>query len=202
MSVVASEGIDRLTMRRLAAELDTGAASLYVYVRNITELHGRLIDRLIAELDVSWDPSGDWRARLRAVLTDYVGLLVRHPGLARSALVVWPDGPHYLDLVESVLTLLVAGGVPRESAAWGVDLLLQYATAAAAEWATRGESDEQEDGDIADSLSHADASRHPLVAELGATMMVGGEHGERLAWFLDVLITGIATTPRADAAHA
>jgi hypothetical protein len=28
------EGLSRVTMRRLAQELDTGAASLYVYVRN------------------------------------------------------------------------------------------------------------------------------------------------------------------------
>lgn len=199
MSVIVSDGIDRLTMRRLATELDTGPASLYVYVRNLTELHAHLIDRLIAELDVSWDPSGDWRTRLRTVLTDYVEVLVAHPGLARSALVVWPDGPHYLDLVELVLTLLMAGGVPKTNAAWGVDLLLQYATAAAAEWSTRGEDDEQAEGDIADSLSHADPARHPLVAEFGPTVMVGGEPGERLAWFLEVLITGIAMTPREDA---
>src|ERR1022692_1858482 len=34
VGVMQAEGLDRVTMRRLAQELDTGAASLYVYVRN------------------------------------------------------------------------------------------------------------------------------------------------------------------------
>lgn len=39
-------------MRRLAAELDTGLASLYVYVyvRNVAELHGAILDELLAGL--------------------------------------------------------------------------------------------------------------------------------------------------------
>lgn len=46
------EGLERVTMRRLAAELDTGLASLYVYVyvRNVAELHGAILDELLAGL--------------------------------------------------------------------------------------------------------------------------------------------------------
>ena len=38
LDIVRSEGIDALTMRRLAQALDTGPASLYVYVANQAEL--------------------------------------------------------------------------------------------------------------------------------------------------------------------
>ena len=42
-----AEGLDRVTMRRLAQELDTGAASLYVYVRNTAELHAAMLEELL-----------------------------------------------------------------------------------------------------------------------------------------------------------
>jgi hypothetical protein len=37
--VIQAEGLDRVTMWRLAQELDTGAASLSVCVLNTAELH-------------------------------------------------------------------------------------------------------------------------------------------------------------------
>lgn len=197
MAVLTGDGFERLTMRRLAADLDTGPASLYVYVANTTELHALVIDRLLAGLDLEWAGRGDWRLRLRELLTDYVALLVRHPGLARSALAVWPDGPHYLDLVELILRLLTSGGVPADRAAWGVDILLQLATAMAAEYSTRGERDDQDVADLATALDTATPERHPILTGLGPARMLGGERGARRDWALDAAITGVAGTPLA-----
>ena len=42
-----AEGLEHVTMRRLAAELDTGPASLYVYVRNTAELHAAMLEGLL-----------------------------------------------------------------------------------------------------------------------------------------------------------
>ena len=40
-------GVERVTMRRVAAELDTGPASLYVYVRDTEELHTAVLEELL-----------------------------------------------------------------------------------------------------------------------------------------------------------
>jgi len=197
VGVLESDGIGRLTMRRLAEELDTGPASLYVYVRSTTELHALLIDRLLATLDLTWDGRSDWRHRLRSLLTDYGDLLMANPGLADSALVTWPQGPNYLDLVELMLRLLSAGGAPPARAAWGVDVLLQQATAMAAEYGGRGRSAEGQDvADLLAAFEDASPQRHPLLTALGAQEMVGGERGERRGWGMDVTISGIFATPR------
>src|SRR4051794_18824654 len=161
MTVLEGDGFEKLTMRRLATDLDTGPASLYVYVRNTQEIHALLIDRLLADLDVSWSGRGEWQGRLRRLLVDYIGVLLEHPGLARSAVTTWPQGPHYLDLVEFVLRLLTAGGVPARRAAWGVDVLLQQATAMAAEYGTRGDDDGQDPGDLLSAFDETDPGRHP-----------------------------------------
>lgn len=196
MTVLDEDGFEKLTMRRLAADLDTGPASLYVYVANTTELHALVIDRLLADLDLDWDPSVEWHTRLRELLSAYVSLLVGHPGLARSALVVWPNGPHYLDLVESVIGLLTRGGVPVGRAAWGVDVLLQLATGMAVEYGARGAGEGQQVADLIETLQSATPARHPILTDLGPAGLVDGDQNERRDWALDAIIAGVAGTPR------
>src|SRR3954469_3150823 len=135
--VMRAEGLERVTMRRLAQELDTGPASLYVYVANTAELHAAVLDALLGEVDLTGRDGGDdWRGRLHAVMTSYTLVLFEHPQLARSALVARPSGENSLGRVEAILDLLARRGAGREQVAWGVDKLLQDATATAAEHAT------------------------------------------------------------------
>jgi AcrR family transcriptional regulator len=126
LRLMDADGLERLTMRKLAAALDTGPASLYVYVRNTAELHAAILDRLL--LDLEPPAEGDWRERLVAQFSDYTELLFRHPGLARSLVAVRPTGPQFLTFVDRALGELHRGRVPARQAAWGVDLLLQLAT--------------------------------------------------------------------------
>ncbi len=63
LAIMRAEGLAKITMRRIAAALDTGAASLYVYVRDTEDLHAQLLDALLA--DVVVPEAGDWRQRLK-----------------------------------------------------------------------------------------------------------------------------------------
>lgn len=193
--IMRAEGLDRVTMRRLAQELDTGPASLYVYVRNTDELHAAVLDALLGEVDLQ--PAGDWRVRLRAVLGSYSRLLFDNPSLAQSALVARPSGANYLNLVEAVLALLKAAGVPDDRAAWGVDLLLLQATATAAEHSAQaGRFDAADDWNaLRAALAGADPAVHPRIAALGDDL-VSGPPMDRHRWGFDVLINGVLGTPR------
>jgi AcrR family transcriptional regulator len=72
VAVLRAEGLERTTMRRVAQELDTGAASLYVYVRNTAELYAAILDELLGGVDLSPAAApGDWRGRLSQILTSY-----------------------------------------------------------------------------------------------------------------------------------
>src|ERR1700761_7653265 len=46
--VLRAEGLGKVTMRRVAQQLDTGHASLYVYVRDTADLHAQVLDALLA----------------------------------------------------------------------------------------------------------------------------------------------------------
>ncbi|RNG24095.1 TetR/AcrR family transcriptional regulator [Streptomyces botrytidirepellens] len=196
------EGLERVTMRRLAQELDTGPASLYVYVRNTAELHAAVLDELLAGVDLSPAAAeGDWRERLVRILMSYTELLFEHPGLARSAVAARPFGKNFLNLTEAVLALLHEGGVVPDRAAWLIDVLLQFCTATAAEHAWRGPDEDghnEEDWEaLAAGLMGASERTHPRIAALGPRLLSGSPQ-ERLVWGFHVLINGVAHTPVPD----
>jgi AcrR family transcriptional regulator len=198
VALLRAEGLERVTMRRLAAELDTGAASLYVYVRNTAELHAAVLDEMLVPLALMPnDESESWADRVRGVLWSYTGILIEHPALARSALVTRPSGSHFLALVERLLALLAEGGVAAGRAAWGIDLLLQFATSVALEHGTRNETagTQDEEEAVAEALRGAAGSgRYPAIAAIGEAVLTGGA-AERYGWGVAVLLSGIAMTP-------
>ncbi|WP_181860700.1 TetR/AcrR family transcriptional regulator [Streptomyces diacarni] len=196
--VMRTEGLRRVTMRRLATELDTGPASLYVYVANTAALHAAVLEELLGEVDLGPVAApGEWRERLAAVLVSYTRVLFAHPELAHSALVARPAGPHYLALVEGVLALLHEGGVPGGQAAWGVDVLLQVATATAAEQSARQDDDaaKEEHHALVRALAEAPPGTHPRIAALGDDLTSGTPH-QRLRWIFQAVVNGTSATPR------
>ncbi len=199
VDLMRAEGLERVTMRRLAKELDTGPASLYVYVRNMAELHAAVLDELLGAVDLSpATADGEWRDRLVRILTSYTSVLFEYPGLAQSALVARPFGKHYLKLLEALLALLDEGGLEPDRAAWLVDLLLQFATATAAEHAHRAPGDTaQSEADwqaLATVVRDVSPRTHPHIAALGPRLLSGSPQ-DRLAWGFDVLIAGARHAP-------
>ena len=72
-----TEGIDGLSMRRLAEELDAAAMALYRHVANKDDLLDGMIDLVFAELDF---PTGSgWRAAMRERALGMRQALLHHP---------------------------------------------------------------------------------------------------------------------------
>lgn len=192
LSILREEGLDKVTMRRVAAALDSGHASLYVYVRDTEDLHAQILDVLLGELSPSADGAGTWRDRLKALLISYVELLFRYPEIARMAMSTQPSGPNYLALVETIAALLGEGGVTGRAAAWGVDLLVLYPTAVAVEHGAAGSAVQKAEdlSALATQLAYVDGERYPHIARLG-TELVSGDGAERFDWAFNVLLDGI-----------
>ena len=192
--ILRDEGLDKVTMRRVAAALDTGHGSLYVYVRDTEDLHAQILDVLLQEVIPQGGGAGSWRDRLKTLLTGYGDLLFRYRGIARMAMSTQPSGPNYLALVEAILALLHEGGAADGPAAWGVDLLLLYPTAIAVEHSNPRTSTQKAEAlsDLGTQLAHTDAARYPHIARLGAAL-VEGDGSARADWAFDVLLDGILT---------
>jgi AcrR family transcriptional regulator len=195
LTILRSDGLDRVTMRRIACALDTGPASLYVYVRNTEDLHAQILDALLAPVPSAAVGDGTWQDRIKAVLTGYSLVLFQHPEMARMALSTQPSGPNYLSLVDAILGLLLEGGVGETEAAWGVDLLLLAMTAEAAEHTERGPDEAKADlTALGRQLASAEPGLYPNISRLGGRLL-SGTGGGRLDWALDVLLAGLLNAP-------
>jgi AcrR family transcriptional regulator len=189
LHILERDGLSALSLRRVAAALDTGAASLYVYVANLEEVHALMLDRALAAVQPTDAAGLPWRDRLKAFLLAYLHVLYKRQGLAQLALSTIASGPNSLRIWEALLRLLKEGGVDDLTAAWGVDLLTLYVTAIAAEQNIRRECHQGLER-VKNALSTVSEKQFPLVFALKETLLSGG--GEtRAEWALDVIVDGI-----------
>ena len=203
LAIVRDEGLDALTMRRLAQALDTGPASLYVYVANRDELRELLFDAAIAAVETEPTDPARWREQLHALAARAVEVMaLDYPGIARLAMSHIPSGENSMRVAESMLSLLKAGGVEEQAAAYAVDLLGTYINAIAYEqslYATlRGEpeGDVREVEEVAERFAALSPERYPTLTALGP-LMTRGDGRQRFTLGLDVLINGLLATPAA-----
>jgi AcrR family transcriptional regulator len=205
LTVLDRDGLDAVTMRAVAQELNTGAASLYAHVSNKEELAELMLDRVMGEITVP-DPDPErWQDQIRALAREIVRVLTGHPGIARVALeTLVPVGPNALAGTERMLAILRAGGLPDRVVALAIDLLATFTTAVALE-RSRWIAATRAGGDLArrlaqtnDYLSALPPDRFPhLLAMQAVSAHVGGE--ERFEFGLDVLIAGISALASSDA---
>jgi AcrR family transcriptional regulator len=131
LRIADSDGLDAVSMRRVAGELDTGASALYVYVGNRDDLLNAMFDHVMAPVAAAAAPAGDWRQRLAWLLLASVAAAAGHGGLARVALTSVPDGPSAIAITARVSDLLAEGGIGADTIPAALDLLGLFVTAAA-----------------------------------------------------------------------
>ncbi|MCM1973860.1 TetR/AcrR family transcriptional regulator [Streptomyces sp. G1] len=196
LDILDRDGLDALTMRRVAKELDTGPASLYVYVANRDDLMAAMLDQALAPVPHTAPPAGTgWRERLHALMRAAIEAMSRHEGLAQVALGAIPTGDNALLVIDRMLALLKEGGLDDTTAAWAVDLLYLHAAAAAAEQSAYDTKAQDEQTAVAAADAHFAAlppDRYPMVTALRGPLFAPGD---RDAWGIDVLINGILRTP-------
>jgi AcrR family transcriptional regulator len=118
------DGLDALSMRRIADELDTGPASLYRHVGSKDGLLDLVFDRVIGEQEVP-DPDPErWPEQVKEVARAMRATIARHPAIARVSLGRIPTGPNALQFIERLLAILRAGGLSDKLAVDGSQLLM------------------------------------------------------------------------------
>jgi TetR/AcrR family tetracycline transcriptional repressor len=117
VQLLDQEGLDALTMRRLAEQLKVTQGALYRHVKDKDDLMVLLADEISGQvptvaLDVPW----------QRALTDLAGayrrVLLSHRDAARLLASIPPAGPRRLQHIESTLRLLVDAGFSDRDAAW------------------------------------------------------------------------------------
>jgi AcrR family transcriptional regulator len=197
LEVLRAEGMDAVSMRRVASELGTGPASLYAHVAGKDELLDLLYDQVISTIPLPEPDAARWREQVTQLWVDSRETLARAGDIARYTLGRVPMGPNALRVAEVTMALLRAGGVPDQAVAWAVDVVGMYVTANAVEDAVtadlaRAGRDPREYYDqVHDYFSGLPADRFPVIAALAPQMMTG-DANERFRFGLELLVGGLA----------
>jgi AcrR family transcriptional regulator len=114
-AIVAAEGVGKLTMRRIGAELGADPTAVYRHFRNKGELLMELADRMFGTLP-EVDPDQDWRERFKAEMRHAVARYRSHPDLATLLAKQPLDTPSLQGIAEGELAMLAERGVaPRDA---------------------------------------------------------------------------------------
>jgi AcrR family transcriptional regulator len=105
ISVADGGGLDAVSMRSIAVELGTGAASLYRYVSSRDDLLDLMIDATAAECRLQ-PPTGDPITDLVAVAEGLHEVMTRHPWLPELAVTRPALGPGGVAVLDHVLAIL------------------------------------------------------------------------------------------------
>jgi AcrR family transcriptional regulator len=116
------DGLDALSMRRLATMLDVDPMSLYHHVRDKEALLDAMGDALVARIERP-QPSGDWVAQLRGLILAARATMLRHPWSARVLDSREQPGAATIAHIDAVLGILRGGGVPLDLAHHALHLL-------------------------------------------------------------------------------
>ena len=126
-----AEGLEALSMRRVAERLGVGTMSLYTYVPGKAELLDVMLDTVLAEEARPDEAAGGWRAGLERRAREDWALYHRHPWIlqitpSRSLL-----GPNETDLFEATMRVVDGIGLGGAEMVLVVSLVAEYTRGAA-----------------------------------------------------------------------
>lgn len=198
--VLDRDGLDGVTMRAVADELQTGGASLYAHVAGKDALVELLLDRIFAEVPLP-DPidPARWQEQTREIVRAIRATLGAHRDVARASLGTVPTSANALVISERLVAALKAGGLSDQVVAFGIDLLALYATATAFEESLyikdglSPEDFERWKNEMRDYMASLPTDRFPLLVALADPLTAGSVEGdERFSFGLDVILAGLA----------
>jgi TetR/AcrR family transcriptional regulator, tetracycline repressor protein len=169
-----ADGLEALTIRKLAAELGVTPMALYWHFRSKDELLEGLAERVWSEIDVAVDRSAPWPAQLRGLLESLLRVLRAHPAAPQLLMQGEKQSEAALNATEVTLEVLRGAGFdPQDasaiarSALWtGLMLVMSEP---GVEWLTADERTEaQRKKQVA--LASLPPARYPRLVECAIPM--------------------------------
>lgn len=187
------DGLDGVSMRRVAEHLRTGPASLYRHVANRDELITAMVEHVTGEYTYPDAADLDWRESMHALAQQEWAAMLAHPWLlAANATTTPPFGSSSLAAMEWALTALAGAGLSPLESARAVMTINNYVQGAArvALGARETEADSDPGTGWQRRLADVDLGGFPHLRDLihGSPPAAGRD------WFtggLDVILDGI-----------
>ncbi|MGW9587341.1 TetR/AcrR family transcriptional regulator [Microbacterium sp. NPDC055455] len=187
------EGVDGLSMRRLADALEAGAMSLYHYVANKDELLDAMTDVVFEEIELPSEET-DWQSAMRRRAVSARQALARHPwaiGLMESRT---SPGPANLRHHEAVIACLRKAGFSVLMATHANWLLDSYVYGFALQASSLPFDTADELADMAEDvyLPQLPPDEFPYLNESAAALAAAGfDPTEQFTFGLDLVLAAL-----------
>ena len=197
LSLVDGEGIEALSMRRLAKELGVDPMAIYHHLPNKRALLSALIEQVFSEMRVPGSAeTGSWQERVRAWACAFRDVTRAHPKLVPH-LATYPEAATEatLESTEELYAALEAAGMPPIQIVGAVGVVVDYLNGFALAEASGalGEANEQRE-----MLEVLDASPQEELPAMRRTLeaLPSGDLGTNFEFGLEVVLAGLEATAR------
>jgi TetR/AcrR family transcriptional regulator, tetracycline repressor protein len=188
------EGVEALTMRRLADALRVLPNALYTYFPDKASILDAVLDDLIGDVERP-DPNASPRRGLVSLMASYRSLLLTQPGLIALTVTRPQIGPKAIRLREDGLTLLKRAGLSDADAVRAYLALFAYTAGFVAFEAGRpaGERDAEQRADARKLHDSLPADDFPTTRALASRLAKRPGDAE-FTYGLERLLDGFAVT--------
>jgi TetR/AcrR family transcriptional regulator, tetracycline repressor protein len=107
-------GLEELSMRRLGAELDVEAMSLYRYYPSKGALLEAVACRVLGELELPAGERGDWHGHVATYARSLRALALRHPRVFPLLASAGPSNPSVASVFERMVSVWRAAGLDEQ----------------------------------------------------------------------------------------
>jgi AcrR family transcriptional regulator len=186
-------GVDALTIRKLAAELDVKPMTIYHHVPNKEAIIDDMVDRVFSEIDLP-PTDVDWKQAIRQRSASARAVLARHPWAAPLMESRTSPGPATLRHHDAVLGCLRAGGFSVEMTAHAYAVIDAFVYGFALQEASLPATAGDEMADLAQSLSAAmPEGEYPHLAEFTTEHVLrpGYDFGSEFDFGIDLVLDGL-----------
>ncbi|GIF16238.1 TetR/AcrR family transcriptional regulator [Actinoplanes teichomyceticus] len=192
------EGLDAITIRRLAKELGVTPMALYWHFKNKDELLLGVVDHVLRDVRASRSAGDPWQRQLRAIVEAMIGVMRAHPCL--------PDLLHACDKTRTesftratndTLVLLADAGFDVEESYWIATYLLSGAMGLVAGQPDRPAGVPAEAADEwrrqrRVQLECLPADRFPMMIQFAKTYRHAPDLERYFTFGIDLLMSGVA----------
>ncbi|MEV6350874.1 TetR/AcrR family transcriptional regulator C-terminal domain-containing protein [Actinoplanes sp. NPDC051851] len=126
LTLLDTEGLDGLTMRKLGAHLGVQAGGIYWHFANKQALLAAMADRIIAPVATEPLPDAPWDAQLTELGQRLRHALLKHRDGARVVAGTYVIEPNTIRAGEQALRILITAGFPADRAAWVMAPVFYY----------------------------------------------------------------------------
>lgn len=202
VAIADAEGVDAVSMRKVAARIGAGTMSLYRYVHNKDELYALMVEHVMVDTG-GQAPGADWAAQLRRLAWGIRALVLEHPWYPTVAAGISAAGPKMIRGLEYAMASVDGLGIDIDEMLEIVTMAMTFATGMAQDEIAERQAIlrsgldkttwQYRDADYIRALIAS--GDHPYLRRIVVDARIPHEDADsRFARALDRLIAGIAAT--------